>query len=448
MFLLANDMNLPILTLPDDKFSGEGALDPLGVATISDRLAEMILPGLRARMSRPRFLTVMAVCAAVCDRIEDQVAKDGTTPAYVVFEWLVVEGFARGATRDDTRYTPGMLKAQGAKESGEPMRASSYLRIPTIFGFHGVYKPLARHAGIVDDDMRLADNGYSLLKEWQAEQNLPGLLPTATGTGPGTTLRNFLRSAVEDALVKGCTDRSSQWRGWSEIAERLAPGRIGTGEAAFIHRLMLDVKGGTRGEVYELVESAGLADDMPEAEVITNVLLPKASPELKRRLQAIADFEAACTLLESGLAWIQYTSSQAGPRAITATDFASFEAVQRLAAALPEKLRTAENSIADLDDALSTQQQMAELARAFDHARNPENLFEAILIRHHEVQQNKAPDGKRPWFERAADGSTFVRVPYRMPSPPEPSAEWGRPYRVNTVRRFLDDLKVGIHEPA
>src|SRR6187401_3368337 len=128
-------MLLPILTLPDHKISGEGALDPLGVATISDRLAEMILPGLRARMNRPRFLTAMAVCAAVCEGIEDQVAKDGTTPAYVVFEWLVVEGFARAASsRDDTRYTPGMLKAQAGKEAGEPMRAPAYLRIPTIFG--------------------------------------------------------------------------------------------------------------------------------------------------------------------------------------------------------------------------------------------------------------------------------------------------------------------------
>jgi hypothetical protein len=32
-------MALPFWTLPDHKISGEGALDPLGVATVSDRLA-------------------------------------------------------------------------------------------------------------------------------------------------------------------------------------------------------------------------------------------------------------------------------------------------------------------------------------------------------------------------------------------------------------------------
>ena len=38
-------MTLPFLTLPDPKIAGEGVLDPLGVATVSDRLAEVTLPG-------------------------------------------------------------------------------------------------------------------------------------------------------------------------------------------------------------------------------------------------------------------------------------------------------------------------------------------------------------------------------------------------------------------
>ena len=101
-------MSLPILTLPDPKVTGEGVLDPLGLSTIGDRLADHVLPGLRARMSRPRFLTAMAVCAAVCDGIEDRVADDGVTQSHVVFEWLVVEGFVRSAKREDTIRTPGM----------------------------------------------------------------------------------------------------------------------------------------------------------------------------------------------------------------------------------------------------------------------------------------------------------------------------------------------------
>lgn len=434
-------MTLPILTLTDPKISGEGALDPLGVATISDRLANLVLPGLRARMSRPRFLTAMAVCAAVCEGIEDEVAPDGTTPAYVVFEWLIVEGFARAAKREHTFYTPGMLKAQAARDSGEPMRASAYLRVPTIFGFHGIYKPLARQAGIIDENMRLGETGHTLLKEWQGEQGLTGFLRTAAGAGPGTTVRGSLRSAVQDALKKGCTDRGSQWRGWSEIAEHLAPGRIGVREAALIHQLLFDGKAGTRGEVCRLIEGVEYPEEMTEAELVTKVLMPNASPDLHRRLRAVVDFETACTLLETALEWIRYLSSQAGARAITSTQFAASDAVREIATALPETLEAAESSIGELDNAILLQQHMADLAKSFDHARTAGDLFEAVLARHHEVQQGKAPEGKRDWFERSPDGSTFVRVPYRTTEAPAPKNSWNRPYRFDTVRSFLTDLQ-------
>ena len=237
---------------PDPKVTGEGVLDPLGLSTIADRLARPVLPGLRARMSRPRFLTAMAVCAAVCDGIEDHVAEDGVTQSHVVFEWLLVEGFVRSAKREDTIRTPGMHKAQAAKDSGEPMRAAAYLRVPTIFGFHGIYRPLARQTGIVDRDMRLADHGYGLVKEWQSEQNLTGLLPTSVGGGEGTSARALLRSALEDALKRGYPDRSTQWRGWSVIAETLVPARVGAREAAFIHRLLIDGRAEPRGESFTL----------------------------------------------------------------------------------------------------------------------------------------------------------------------------------------------------
>jgi hypothetical protein len=441
-------MSLPILTLPDHKISGEGALDPLGVSTISDRLAEQVLPGLRARMARPRFLTAMAVCAAVCQDLEDQVASDGTTPTFVVFEWLVVEGFTRAGKREDTIRTPGMLKAQSAKDSGVPMSASAYLRVPTIFGFHGIYRPLARQMGIVDEDMRLADNGYSLLKGWQAEQGLAGFLDTSVGAGPGTAVRQLLRSAVEAALAKGCSDRNSQWRGWSLLAEHLSPARIAPREARFIHRLLIDDKAGTRGEVCRLIDEAPLPDDMTEAELVDGVLLDKASSDLRRRLVAISRFEAACTLIEDAFDWIRYISSQSGARPIQSKEFAARPEVVRLTAELPAALREAESSIADLDHALAIQQEMASLARALDQARTAEDLFEAILQRHHEVQQDKQPDGKRDWFERAPDGSTLVRIPYRLTREPGPRNYWNRPYRFNAVRSFLDDLSVRTHGQA
>jgi hypothetical protein len=92
--------------------------------------------------------------------MEERVADDEVTPAHIVFEWLLVEAFVRVGQDSTTRGTPGTLKAQQATVTGVALSAKTYLHIPTIFGFHGVYKPLARHLGIVDDDMRLGDNGY------------------------------------------------------------------------------------------------------------------------------------------------------------------------------------------------------------------------------------------------------------------------------------------------
>lgn len=108
--------DLPFLTLPDPVTSGEGMLDPLGLSPIGDLLADEILPGLRARMSHPRFLTAIAVTSAVCEGLEDQVASDHLTLAPIVFEWLLVEAFVRCGDPANTKGTPGTLKARMATQ--------------------------------------------------------------------------------------------------------------------------------------------------------------------------------------------------------------------------------------------------------------------------------------------------------------------------------------------
>ena len=130
---------LPFLTVPDPLVSGEGALDPLGLAVVGDRLADWILPGLTVASSRPRFLTAIAVAAKVCDGMEEVIAACGMTPAYLVFEWLLVEGLARAPDGTDVHGTPGIGKASACRRAGTPMLASIYLKAPTVFGYHGVY---------------------------------------------------------------------------------------------------------------------------------------------------------------------------------------------------------------------------------------------------------------------------------------------------------------------
>ena len=100
----------------------------------------------------------------------------------------------------------------------------------------------------------------------------------------------------EDGLRQGSSKRSGGWQGWQMLADHLVPSTIGPGEAKFIYRLLLDDRGGTRGEVFRLLESSP-PDELPESTVVRDILLGRSSSDLKMRLRAISSFETVGTLL-------------------------------------------------------------------------------------------------------------------------------------------------------
>jgi hypothetical protein len=390
-------------------------------------------------MSRPRFLTALAVSAAVCDGLEDRLATDNITPSYLVFEWYVVEAFIRAGNRSLTKNTPGTLKAQTARDAGDALSARTYLRVPTVFGFHGVYKPLARNLGIVDDQLQLADNGYELLRIWQTEQGLDGFLEASTGGGRGQSMRQMLRAAVEDALQHGCTRRSGAWQGWSLLASHLAPGAIRAKEAGFLLSLLTGAGTPLRREVFQRLAGSRRNEDESERAVVLSRVLPHASAELVAWLNALNSYEAVCTALEEAFNWIRHLSTQAHARPILAAEFAAGSRPEQLAAELPSRIAAAESRLAIAP--LSIQQEFAELTKPFMTVRDAATLFDAVLSHHAAIQRAKKPDGKREWFERSPAGATFVRVPYRVPDTPDDSGEWNRPYRFSTVQSFVGDLE-------
>ena len=87
---------MPKLSEADPAVRSEGSLDPLGLYSISDALAVRLVPGVRERQSHPRFLTATTVSLAVCSAFdEDEIAIDGVSAPWQVFEWYVVEGLVR-----------------------------------------------------------------------------------------------------------------------------------------------------------------------------------------------------------------------------------------------------------------------------------------------------------------------------------------------------------------
>ena len=80
----------PFLTAADPAGTSEGTLDPLGLYQISDQLASELVPAVRERMIRIRFLTAIAVGTFVTEGLAEDAAQREASP-YLAWEWHVVE---------------------------------------------------------------------------------------------------------------------------------------------------------------------------------------------------------------------------------------------------------------------------------------------------------------------------------------------------------------------
>src|SRR5262249_35609095 len=169
------NMLMPLLSEADPRISAEGSIDPLGMYSIADALAVRMIPGVRERQQHPRFLTCIAVSLSLCSGFpDDVVAADEISEPWQVFEWYLVEGLVRTTKEKGfLRGLPGQDKAAAAIKDGVALSAKRYLKTPTVFGFHGVYRALAR-ALEVERAGRLGETGYALVTTWEKERQLDG----------------------------------------------------------------------------------------------------------------------------------------------------------------------------------------------------------------------------------------------------------------------------------
>src|SRR5688572_27143563 len=158
--------SFPFLTTYDPAGTSEGTLDPLGLYQIADQLAVKLVPGVRERMQRVRFLTAMAVGSVVTENLDDDQRVRDASP-YLVWEWLLVEALIRQMADDEGVWgVPGTLVAKRALSQHGYLDARSYLKTPRIFGFHGVYKRLAIHLGLVNVHLGPGPSAERLVDAW------------------------------------------------------------------------------------------------------------------------------------------------------------------------------------------------------------------------------------------------------------------------------------------
>src|SRR3990172_2279583 len=272
----------PFLTAYDPPGTSEGTLDPLGLYQIADQLAVQLVPAVRERMQRIRFVTAMAVGALVTEGLEDDPRNRDASP-YLVWEWLVVEALLR-TDGDDRRLwgVPGTVVGRRALKQYGYLDARSYLKTPRIFGFHAVYKRLATHLGLVNVHLEPGPNTEGLVHAWARGLGLSGFREAKSLLGE-------LSAAVRRSLKEKPPRTNPGWgaRGWDELAKAFNPPMSKAQEKRYLRNLLLasnERRLGALPAIWEL--QAGFSDDKFSEEALHS-RLKKQEPRYRPLLEAI-----------------------------------------------------------------------------------------------------------------------------------------------------------------
>ena len=434
----------PILSIVGPNDGGEGGVDPLALQPTCDRLAEHILSPLTLSMQRPRFITAMAVGARVCSVFDDdELAADGVTPPWQVFEWYVAEALVRRTSdlaHEESGALHGVARLEAALRNQRPLRSPQCIRKPKVFGFSRIYKAAAVGLRILTQDFCLDEGGYELLRAWELDQELTGFVDGSFGAG--ARLRAELARAVERGMTAGHTvaPRSDFYR---HIARIFWLSTIGPRESGVLHERLRRTEGlpssgdpvaaQMRRELVDALERRGQPVAPADESAFLREVRPSASPELARRLDAIDAYEQLCRPIEHTFTLMRHLATGRG--AIRASDFAAHDGTRALA----ERVRRAAASVSDDRALIDWAPEVQHLAERFSPVRDAASLFEVALERHEEARRHE-PDGRRPWVERTTDGRVLVPDPYAVPEPPSEPTDYVHNYRTPILSRFLADL--------
>ncbi|MCA9208369.1 MAG: hypothetical protein KDA55_08450 [Planctomycetales bacterium] len=434
-------MLMPLLSEADPKVSAEGSIDPLGMYAIADSLAVRMIPGVRERQTHPRFLTSIAVSLSLCsDFPEETVAADGISEPWQVFEWYLVEGMVR-TTKESVllRGLPGQNKARRARKDKVPLSEKRYLKTPTVFGFHGVYRGLARDMEIERAD-RLGEVGYELVSTWEKEQGLTGY--SGTNEGHGKAVRRQLLDAVRDGIQRGAVARDG-WAGWQFFSDHLGIYGSGKRESRVIAQALLNPASGFRKEVLGCLigpDGKKLWRGEREAKSASErrfheLLITGASHELRQLLEAISIYEDFCRLLQDAFDDCLCRLSQ-DQRRIQPSELAGLVGVKQAAKRVPEIFGEVSERLSLFGDKVRFQEAFSSLAERLP----PVDWVERLMKHHCEIQRGKPPEGKAPWFDRFDDGSCMIRTGYVRKTGGRHDDNYVHAYRTKSLWSFARDL--------
>lgn len=421
---------LPRLSAYDPGAEGEGGLDPLGLGAVADHIADKLVPGIRARMSLPRFVTVSAVGAIAYQTLHELTADQGKTTVDIAFEWLVVEAIVRNPGNGRMLGLPGNQKAARAKAANERLSRRTYLNGPRVFGFTGVYRPFSLNVGVLTPDDLPGENAARLVKAWERDFQLGGYVDGISAT-PGGQLRKEIANACKRTLENGECASPPTGQLLRDLSDYLAPQEARSNERRVLRELITISDHEIRNEL-----TAEFIANPPSAVTtqrdLALQLLPRTSMPTRNALQAAIDYEEAATALDNTFRRFLAHTTQQHCSVIASSDALQTPGLAQWAPRIGELVQRAIASVEKLDDVkLSNATSLG--FRLFARRLTPGEFFDALVERHEEVQATKK---KLLWLDRI-DGDWTVRIPYRNQSGDLKDEIWTHPMRIATLAKLL-----------
>lgn len=433
-FDLTMPLSLPFMTSYDPPGTSEGALDPLGLYQIADQLAMQLVPAVRERMQRIRFLTAMSAGALVTEGIEDDPAQRDASP-YLVWEWLVVEALTRKMGEDSSTWgVPGTLVAKRALDQHGYLDARSYLKTPRIFGFHGVYKRLAIHLGLINVNLAPGPNAEELVNAW------------ARGLGfAGTEDAKPLLSRWSTALRRSLSEKPPRTRpgwgddAWAELAEAFAPSAARAREKRYLCQLLHASGGRGMGALQTIWQLQAEFDDDSFREEVVHDRLQETNPDYQPLLDAIRAYEAFARSTQDAFDVLKGEAGRLDSHGFEVSSIADDEDFKQSVDALNERFATAHRAFGGIAS-VSLQNLFDQRFSVFSEPMDAAVCARALCSHHEAIQRSKSAAGKRPWFDRIGQDRIYIRHQYREPRPKIMPGRYVHDYRGWPIRRFYFDL--------
>ncbi|MBM4078069.1 MAG: hypothetical protein FJ225_09160 [Lentisphaerae bacterium] len=427
----------PFLSRYDPPGTSEGTLDPMGLYQIADQLAVQLVPAVRERMQRIRFLTAMAVGAAVTEGMEDDPEQRDASP-YLVWEWLVVEARVRAARAGDHTVwgVPGSDVTHRAIEQHGYLDARSYLKTPRIFGFNGVYKRLALHLGLVDVHLGPGLHAERLVDAWARSRGLGGV------EGAKATLAKWA-DAVRRSLRERPPRTKPGWGNaeWAELAEAFAPGECKGQERRFLRESLcasVDRRLGAFPDIWAL--QAGFANGDYREEILHH-RLEQAVPAYGTLLKAIRAYEAFARSLQDSFDVLKAVATGADSGGFAVPAIASDADFAKSVECLHERFEAAYRALSEVTlVSVSLPNLFTGRFQAFAEPMAAADCALAVCRHHEEVQKAKSAEGKRAWFDRIGGDRIYIRHAYREKRRDIALGRYVHDYRGQPIRRFYRDL--------